>query len=57
MSVPSNVKSCHQFCTFFGLKQLITVPRRVPASNSTIIDYILSSFPDRVPYSGVIDIG
>ena len=55
-SVPSDVKSCHEFCTFFGLKQLIIVPTRVTTGSSTIIDHVLASFPERVTQSGVIDI-
>ena len=56
-SVPSDVKSYHELCTYFGLKQLIKVPTRVTSSSSTIIDHILASFPERVTQSGVIDIG
>ena len=55
-SVPSDVKSYQEFCTFFGLKQLIIVPTRVATGSSTIIDHVLASFPERVTQSGVIDI-
>ena len=44
-SIPSDVKSYHGFCTFFGLKQLIKVPTRTTTSSSTIIDHILASSP------------
>ena len=56
-SVPNDVKSYHEFCTFFGLKQLIIVTTRVTNGSSTIIDHVLASFPERVTQSGVIDIG
>ena len=56
-SVPSDVKSYHEFSTFCGLKQLIIVSTRVTTGSSTIIDHILASFPERVTQSGVIDIG
>ena len=56
-SVPSDVKSYQEFCTFFELKQLIIVPTRVTSVSSTIIDHVLASFPERVTQSGVIDIG
>ena len=56
-SVPSNVKSYHEFCRFFGLKQLIIVPTRVTTGSSTIIGHVLASFPERVTQSGVVDIG
>ena len=56
-SVPSDVKRYQEFCTFFGLKQLIIVPTRVTTGSSTIIDHVLASFLERVTQSGVIDIG
>ena len=43
-SISSDVKSYHEFCTSFALKQLIKVPARVTLSGSTIIDHILASF-------------
>ena len=55
-SIPSDVKSYHEFCTYFGLKQLIKVPTRTTTSSSTIIDHILASYPKRVTQCGVIDI-
>ena len=55
-SIPSDVESFHEFCLFFGLKQLIKVPTRTTTSSSTIIDHILASYPERVTQCGVIDI-
>ena len=55
-SIPNDVKSYHEFCTFFGLKQLIKVPTRTTPSSSTIIDHILASYPERVTQYEVIDI-
>ena len=55
-SIPSDVKSYHEFCTFFGLKQLIKLPTRITFSSSTIIDHILASYPKRVTQHAVIDI-
>ena len=55
-SIPNDVKSYHEFCRFFGLKQLIKVPTRTTTSSSTIIDHILASYPERVTQYGVIDI-
>ena len=55
-SVPSDVKSCHEFCTLIGLKQLIKVPTRTTTSSSTITDHILGSYSERVTQCGVIDI-
>ena len=55
-SIPSDVKSYHEFCTFFGLKQLIKVPTRTRTSSSTIMDHILASYLERVTQCGVIDV-
>ena len=43
-SITSDIKKYYEFCTMFGLKQLIEVPTRVTCSSSTIIDHILASF-------------
>ena len=55
-SIPSDFKSYHEFCTFFGLKQLIKVPTRTTTSSSTIIDHISASYPERLTQHGVTDI-
>ena len=56
-SVPSDGKSYHELCPYFGLKQLIKVPTRVTSRSFTIIDHILARFSERVTQLGVIDIG
>ena len=56
-SIPSDIKKYYEFCTMFGLKQLIEVPTRVTCSSSTIIDHMLGSFPNRVSQQSVIDVG
>ena len=55
-SILSDGKSYHECCTLFGLKQLIKVPKRTTTSSSTIIDYILASYPERVTQCGVTDV-
>ena len=45
------------FVIFFSLRQLISCPACISCSNSTIIDHILTSYPDRVSQKGIIDIG
>ena len=54
--VPSDIKKYYEFCTMFGLKQLMEVSTRVTCSSSTIIDHILASLPNRVSQQGVIDV-
>ena len=54
--VPSDIKKYYEFCTMFGLKQLMEVSTRVTCSSSTIIDHILASLPNRVSQLGVIDV-
>ena len=56
-TTPYKVWKYQEFCNFFSLKQLISCPARINCSSSTIIDYILASYPDRVSQKGIIDIG
>ena len=39
------------------MKQLIKCPTRATCNSSSILDHVLTSFPDRVSQSGVIDVG
>ena len=57
LSVPNDVKNYFDFCTMFGLKQLIESPTRITCSSSSIIDHILASFPDRVTQQGILNVG
>ena len=57
ISIPSDVKSYYEFCTFFSLHQLIQVPTRITCNSATIIDHILASYPERVTQQGIIDVG
>ena len=52
----SDGKRLMEFCSSFGLKQLITKPSRVTATSSTLIDVILVSNPNSVRTSDVIDL-
>ena len=56
-SIPSDVKSYYEFCTFCSLHQLIKVPTGITCNSATIIDHILASYPERVTQQGIIDIG
>ena len=56
-SIPSDVKSYYEFCTFFSLHQLIKVPTRITCNSATIIDHILASYPERVTQQGIVDVG
>ena len=56
-SIPSDVKSYYEFCTFFSLYQLIKVPTRITCNSTTIIDHILASYPERVTQQSIIDVG
>ena len=56
-SIPSDVKSYYEFCTFFSLHQLIKVPTRITSDSTTIIDHIFASYPERVTQQGIINVG
>ena len=55
-SIPSDIKSYYEFCTFFSLHQLIKVPTRITCNSATIIDHILASYLKRVTQQGIIDV-
>ena len=51
------VKNYFQFCSLYGLEQLIQSPTRVTCSTSSLIDHKLTTFPERVSQQGIIDVG
>ena len=53
-SIPSDVKSYYDFCTFLAC---IKVSTRITCSSATIIDHILANYPERVTQQGIIDVG
>ena len=53
-SIRSYVKSYHEFCTFFGLKQLMEVPTRTTTSSSTVIDHNSAKYLERASQCGII---
>ena len=50
-------KKYHEYCSLFGLKQLIKCPTCVTCNSSSIRDHVLDSFRNRVSQSSVIDVG
>ena len=56
-SIPNDVKTYYEFCTFFSLHQLIKVGTCITCNSTTIIDHILASYPERVTQQGIIDVG
>ena len=56
-SIPNDVKSYYEFCTLFGLHQLIKAPTCITYNSTTIIDHILASHPEIVTQQGIIDVG
>ena len=44
-SVPNDARNYHQFCTIFGLKQIIKSATRITCRNTSLIDHILASIP------------
>ena len=55
--IPNDIEKYYEFCTKFGLKQLIEVPNQVTCSSSTIMYHILVSSPERVLRQFVIHVG
>ena len=55
-SVPNDARNYRQFCTMFGLKQVIKSPTRITCRNTSLIDHILTSIPSRISQHGIIDV-
>ena len=55
--MPNGIKRYKEFCSLYGLEQLISTPTRVTENSSSILDHMLANPTDRVYYSGVIDTG
>ena len=55
--IPNGIKRYKEFCSLYGLEQLISTPTRVIENSSSILDHILTNSTDRVSQSGVIDTG
>ena len=53
----NDVKSYLQFCTMFGLTQIVKSPTRITCSSTSLIDHILASLPDRISQEGVVNVG
>ena len=51
------VKSYFQFCSLYGLEQLMKSLTRVTCSTSSLIDLILTTFPETISQQGIIDVG
>ena len=55
----ADAKKYHQFCTMHGLSQLIQCPTQAICSicsTSTLIDYLLASFPSRGSQKWVVNV-
>ena len=51
------VENYFQFCSLYGLEQLIKFPTRVTCSTSSLIGHIMTTFLERVSHKGIIDVG
>ena len=53
----NDVKSYLQFCTMFGLTQIVKSPTRITFSSTSLIDHILASLLNRISQEGVLNVG
>ena len=56
-NIPSLTKQYKEFCSVFGLNQIIQEPTRTTCSTSSLIDHILTNCTDKISQSGVVNIG
>ena len=57
MAVSDDVKNYPQFCTMFGLTQIIKSSTGITCRSTSLIDLILSSLFERICQEGVINVG
>ena len=55
--IPNGIKRYKEFCSLYGLEQLISTPTRVTENSSSILAHILTDSTDRVSQFGVVDTG
>ena len=55
-TVSNDVKNYLEFCTMFGLTQLIKSPTRITCSSTSLIDHILASVPENISREGVVNV-
>ena len=56
-NVNTDIKNYIEFCSLFGLEQIIETPTRITCNSSSIIDHILTNSSEIISQSGVIDTG
>ena len=56
-TVSNDVKNYLQFCTMFGITQIIKSPTRITCGSTSLIDHILASLPDRISQEVVMNLG
>ena len=49
------IKRYKEFCSMYGLSQLIDCPTRITSNTSTLIDHILTNTQENISQSGVIN--
>ena len=52
-----NMIRYQEFCSLHNLKQLIKSPTRITDNKSSLLDHVLTNSLEKVPQSGVIDVG
>ena len=57
VTVSNDVKNYLQFCTVFGLTQIVKSPTRINCSSTLLIDHISASLPELISQEGVINVG
>ena len=56
-TVFNDVKNYLQFCSMFGLTQIMKSPARITQSSTLLVDHILASLHESISKEGVINVG
>ena len=49
------IKRYKEFCSIYGLSQLIDCPTLITTNTSNLIEHILTNTEENIPQSGIID--
>ena len=56
-TVSNDAKNYLQFCTMFGITQIIKSPTCITCRSTSLIDHILGKVPERISHEAVINVG
>ena len=54
---PNGIKRYKEFCSLYGIEQLLTLPTRITKNSSSLLDHVLTNSADRISQFGIVNVG